>query len=401
MSLSHSTVPIWFSTIITALGTLGRLEALSLVDRNTSDRLVDLLSGDCFPNLRYLRVDLDKDVDFSKLWQLEVLSFAVNSRGHKMVDLTKLTQLRALEVLAWDVLVELDATCRRLEWLHLYGNVDIIGDVSEVTHLCLSERTRESGIEKLCPNIKQLSLFGNLLAASVTIPASVDRLLICRSTVKEIVLPEDKVLEVLSLYNVGFLNYPQTLQAKHIRLGCSNFGSLDALKTLLGKTVLGSPNSLSVECDNYWPDVSALPEIVLQKEDVRRDIQFFATNIPLENPLPPMPKLRELCLLRFADVEHIREFARVTPIQRLFIAGKDEPPFGDWGALLLQDICKSILVPLGVRVPGNHGLTVQQWNDFSFEPYCLYGSFLWADHVRQSSGEFDVAFDFIVYPKPR
>ena len=298
------------------------------------------------------------------------------------VNLSSLTELRALEVRARTAAtVELGEKCCRLKWLHIFGRVEVHGDVSQVTHLLLA------GWGPTCDTLgrylilKQLSLTGIPSKTSIVIPASVDRLFIHHGTLRELVLPEEKVLEVLSLYDVCCDLIPKPIRAMHLRLGfCEN--------KMSGIPVLGSPKSLSVECSKGCA-TSDLLESILEKDDFRRDIQFFATNIRLEKPLPPMPELCELSLERFADVQHFRELAKVNPIRKLFVAGNDYPAFEDWEALQLQEICKSAIVPPGLkRVLGNHGLQVREWNGLS--PWCLSAAFVWADYVRRSSGEFDV-----------
>ena len=131
-----------------------------------------------------------------------------------------------------------------------------------------------------------------------------------------------------------------------------------------------------------------------EQEDIERDIQFFATNIPLENPLPPMPELRELCLQRFADVQHIREFAKLKRIEKLFIAGSDDPLFDNWGELRLPEISDTLVVPARLSIPEGLGLPVTKstviplWRG-------VYAKFLWADYVQRSSGglfNFPAAF---------
>ena len=86
-------------------------------------------------------------------------------------------------------------------------------------------------------------------------------------------------------------------------------------------------------------------------DGIRRDIQFFATNIPLENPLPTIPNLHRLCLQRFADVHRIQGIGVLNRIEKLFITGIDRIMVGDWQTLRLRDISKSLLVPAGLEVP--------------------------------------------------
>ena len=167
-----------------------------------------------------------------------------------------------------------------------------------------------------------------------------------------------------------------------------------ALSQLLPETDLGSPKSLSVECA-YSEDVgSEFLESVLQKENFCSDIRFLATNVRLENPVPPMPKLRELCLERCADVLRIREIGKPRRLSKLFIAGKDAL-YVDWAALRLCDISESLDVPVGLCVPQNLGLRVLRSLTFVPPVDAHYATFLWADNVRHSLGAFDVDFNFL------
>ena len=148
------------------------------------------------------------------------------------------------------------------------------------------------------------------------------------------------------------LTVPQTLRANHLRFFNTFNDDIKWTKQILSETVLGSPKSLVVEYDEVDLDMIPLLEFLLEKEDFRRNIQFLATNIPLQKPLPPMPELRQLCLRGFADVQHVREVRKPTRLAKLFIAGNDSPGFVNWEALRLSEISDSLLVPAGTLGSG-------------------------------------------------
>ena len=387
----YSSIP---QAIIAAFEMLSALEALTVVHVKASGGLVDVLNSDRFPNLCYLHVNLDNDVDFRKLPQLKVLRLV--AKAVRYVDLRSLADLRALEVESEQVtVVQLAERCSRLEWLHILGDAEINGDVSEVTHLLLGEYTIKAsdpmfGSVSRFRQLRQLTLKRICCESNIAIPASVERLFIefCQWDLTE--LPAEKVFEVLSLNDVSFTsNGPTTLRATHLRLCDSTDPMVWSGLAALRETFLGSPKSLAVEC----VDGNAFLRTLFEKEDFRRDIQFFATDMPLKTPLPAMPALRELCLPSFADVEQIREIGKPTRLEKLFISGSDDPPFDNWKALRLQDISKSLQIPGGLWVPETLGLTVERpivpsENEF------FHAKLLWGDHVRRSTGEFDVYSTF-------
>ena len=390
-------IPPFFDSIpeaiIEALGSLSALEALTIFDLTSSDSLIALLNSGCFPKLHYLNVRLGKSIDFGKFGQLTVLKVAI--QHIERLDLKALTELRALEVSAGGAVVELCGNRNHLKWLHTVGKMEIEGDVSAVSHLLISTQLAKFGIIRRCSNLKQLSLVDIIFDSPISIPASVDRLFIQRCLVSEMELPAGKTFQVLSLYNVRFRSkVSQALKSTHLRLRDDN--SLTELGQSLRETALGSPQSVVVECRNSR-DGDGSPAsflgALLEKEEFRRDIQFFATNIPLVKPLPPMPKLRELCLATFADVQQIQDIGKVM----LFLDKVDT--IADDGAAVqkLREIAQSLLVPEGsLKCVEDLGLNVQVATALSPEYPSEYASYLWADHVKRSSGEFDVNFDVLV-----
>ena len=385
----YETIP---QGIITALGTLRGLEALTLFDVNTSDRLINQLNSDHFPNLRYLSVCLHKEVNFRQLPTLTVLVIDNSGSPVVRVDLRSLTELKALAVSGLKAVVKLGRRSQ-LKWLNLsLHDIKITGDISGVTHLLLGQEQANYDVVSRCPNLKQLSLCMMIFDRRIAIPASVDRLLISHCQFREIALSSDKTFEVLSLVDVHFLSeVTQTLKATHLRLSANSSQAWTEFGQSLRKVVLGSPKSLCVECEGS-PHVNAdllasyLQSLLLEQEDFIRDIQFFATNLQLQNPLPPMPKLRELCLERFADLRHIREIGNLRRIEKLFIAGNEEPLFDNWGELQLQDISDTLIVPARLSIPEHLGLSVTRSNVIPLWPG-VYAKFLWADYVQRSSGK--------------
>ena len=113
--------------IITALGTLSELEALTIIRVNSSEGLINLLTNDRFPNLQYLNVHLNKKLDFGKLTKLTFLRVS-GSAAKTNVDLSSLTELRALQVRGRDTVLKLNSGCRYLKWLLLSGVIEIDGD---------------------------------------------------------------------------------------------------------------------------------------------------------------------------------------------------------------------------------------------------------------------------------
>ena len=207
-----------------AFETLTELETLAIIGVSTSYFRIDLLSSDHFPKLRYLEVQLDKELDFGKLTNLTFLRLRVD-RATKRVDLRSLRELRALEVYAFWTVVELELAEDRskLQWLHLENDVIVKGDVSVVTHLFLGGKCERYDIVRRCPNLKQLSLTRMDFDTPIAIPGSVRCLLISLSKLRGIELPLDKTFDMISLSDVIFLStVPQTLKATHLRLSGDN-----------------------------------------------------------------------------------------------------------------------------------------------------------------------------------
>ena len=348
-----------------------------------------------------------------------------NHESVVMMDLSSLTELRAFSVIAeTDAVAVLGKELNQVRWLLLDGSVEVEGDLSLVTHLHLSRSCQmgpKYAIMKRCQALRQLSLFYLSFELANAIPASVDRLFIEMCEVRGMQLLSEKMFEVLSLFNVNFLygpvsQAPQTLKATHLRLGADYCDYLPSIRHLLRETVLASPRSLVVSGVVAGADgrrITDFLETVLEKEEFRRHIEFFATNMPLKNPLPPMPKLRELCLQSFSDVNYLREIGKPMPIETLFIAENNGPFLDDGGTLRLQDITESLLVPAGLRLcacqrkllqvtksccdhlcPGDLPIRITPIVPPSLN---TYAGFLWADHVHQSSGEFDIDYSFLNY----
>ena len=374
-------------TIITALEAQRGLAALTLYDIHASDRLINLLNRECFPNLRYLNVRLDKDVDFWKLQQLTILKVSIASDADKIVDLRLLTRLVALDVWVGPrAVLKLGEDCSLLKWLHLHGEVEVSGDVSTVTHLLLASDGAKYDIVGRCPNLKQLSLYYAIFDSPIAIPASVDRLLIRGPVQKGVQLPAEQELDVLSLYDAGRTKLPPKLRARHLRLRYVHDDVPD-FQNAFGETDLGSPESLCVQTPSRGLASVAFMESLLEKEEFRRRSQFLATDTPLIKPLPPMSELHEICLGRFADVEQIREIGRLRPFESLFIAGEDHRTFDNLEVLRLQGISKRLIVPEICEIPVDLGLPILK-STVPGDPTNLhrYNRFLWADYVKRSSG---------------
>ena len=375
--------------IITALEAHRGLEALTFFDERT--RPINLPPGECFPNLRYLHVRLDNDVDFSKLQRLTVLKVVLLSNAHKIVDLSSLTRLSALEVSSNRAVLKLVEDHSLLKWLHLQGGIEVSGDLSTVTHLLLGGEAKDDIVGR-CQNLKQLSLYETSYS-SIEIPASVDRLFILRCKLKEVQLASELELDVLSLTGVQCPQFPKKLRARHLSFRFDYVNKPADLQKALRETDLGSPESLSVE--NSEDASVAFMEFLLKKEEFRRHIRFLATDVPLKQPLPAMRELREICLGRFADVEQIREIGKLRPLESLFIAAQDIPAFSKWGELRLQDISKRLNVPEEIKIPEDLGLPVLKATA-SFLRGGRYARNLWVDYVKRSSGvELDVQYAFL------
>ena len=395
--MGHRSIP---STIITALGAQRGLEGLTLFGVIQPDRLIELLNCEYFPNLRYLHLRIDKDVDFGKLPQLTVLRVAVSAsiadNARKIVDIRSLTRLRALEVFASRAVVELGEDRSHLKWLHLSGRMEVSGDVSRVTHLLLGEEAKYDIVGR-CPNLKQLSLCLARFDSPIAIPASVDRLFIQRCMLTEIKLPAEKELEVLCLYDITCQKLPPKMRARHLCLG-PGVGAY--LQEALNETDLGSPKSLTVG-DSYghtYPredSAAAFLEFLLEQVDFRRDIQFLATNIALKIPLPPMRELRELCLATLFDVQKIVEIGKPRRLESLILAEVSFPVCnrGDLLTTTVRDVTNCLIVPANLRIPNDLGLTVLESSLLASDNYA---TLLWADYVeRSTSVRFDVHYSLL------
>ena len=288
VEISRDSVCAIPQTIWTVLEAQKGLKALTLFDANASDRLINLLNSECFPNLQYLFLCLDKDVDFGKLQHLAVLKvwFPSSITDEKIVDLRSLTRLRALDMYAnHRAVLKLGAHRSLLKWLHLGDDVEVRGDVSTVTHLHL-EGDAKYDIVGRCPNLKQLTLSRVTFNSPIAIPASVNRLLISGSRLEEVQLPAEQELDVVFLDNSRCPKLPQKFRARHLRVR-NIFGNVPELREALRETDLGSPESFIVENINGGDVAVAFMESLLETEKFRRQIQFLATDLPLKKPLPP------------------------------------------------------------------------------------------------------------------
>ena len=176
---------------------------------------------------------------------------------------------------------------------------------------------------------------------------------------------------------------PNSINAEHLYLGCSDDSCLAFVRKLVATpSILGSPRSLAFVIGDSVT-TNDLQRLLLGHEDIRRALQFFATNLPLFSPLLPMKDIRGLCLGRFADVAQLRQLCQRKHIAELIITGHDVQNLED---MRLSDVCESLVVPESCNVSDNFGIPVSK-----YPKYSSYGhqyeahSRIWADRVERLS----------------
>ena len=108
----------------------------------------------------------------------------------------------------------------------------------------------------------------------------------------------------------------------------------------------------------------------------------------VEKPLLTMPKLCELCILNFADVQHLRQVPEKTPLRNLFITGDDRFIFHNWEALQLRTMSATLVIPEDITIPITLGLPAEKYRVGRWMGVDEHAKMLWVDHAQRSSGEF-------------